>query len=463
MDATACAGHPQAAAPGGTQWCPAATLLPGIAGLIVTGVAEDADGWLAVDVITRPDLLEQARQCRGCGRRGGIKDHNVTAPRDLPIGDRKIRPRWRKTRFTRGNDGCPAETLTGGLPAVPPRARLTARLRSRTGQAPGDDLTPAATAARRYGACDPAAAAFTEHAGQQHADPDEHAEPAGTGEFRRGPPARGDKEERSQRLTHLADPGTGGTLGLARGRTGEAGKNLLKPHENRIRYVAMDLSAPCRPASPPASPSSPTRSTWSNSPTREQATRSAACPTAPGTPTRTPGCPARRTTCSGTTSRTLTPATSPSSSTPPAATPTASRSPPSGPRKSSPAPCPPSGSPQRTSPSPQRRPGQAHRLLPLVRRPRRHPRAENTRGHHRKMAAARHRRRPHRPFQRESRSTQQNRQNGRPHRTRIRQPRQPGPPRPHVHHPQRPARRPEAAATAVTERYRTAIASSRCP
>jgi transposase len=256
MDATGCAGHAQAAAPGGTQWCPEATLLLGIAGLVVTAVAGNEDGWLDVDVMTHPDLREQARHCPECGSRGAVKDHDVTTPRDLPLGDRKIRPRWRKTRFTCRNRGCPVGTFTEWLPAVPSRVRLTARLRARIGRAVGDDLMPAAAAARAYGVCDrTATAAFTEYADAQLADLDEHAEPveaAGIDEFRRGipAPAKGNKEARSQWFTHLVDLGTGGTLGLAQGRTGEAGKNLLKPHESRIRYVAMDLSAPYRSGVP---------------------------------------------------------------------------------------------------------------------------------------------------------------------------------------------------------------------
>ena len=75
---------------------------------------------------------------------------------------------------------------------MPPRARLTRRLRTRIGQAVGDDLMPAAAAARRYGVSDrTAAAAFTEYAEDQLADLDEHAEPveaAGIDEFRRGIP-----------------------------------------------------------------------------------------------------------------------------------------------------------------------------------------------------------------------------------------------------------------------------------
>ena len=46
------------------------------------------------------------------------------------------------------------------------------------------------------------------------------------------------------------DLGSGGTLGLAQGRTAEAGKDLLKGHESTLRYLAMDLSAPYRSGAP---------------------------------------------------------------------------------------------------------------------------------------------------------------------------------------------------------------------
>ena len=256
MDATGCAGHAQAAAPGGVQWCPAATALLGIPGLVVTAVGQDDDGWLGVDVMTHPDLREQARQCPGCGQRGTIKDWDVTTPRDLPLGDRKIRPRWRKARLTCGNDGCPVGTFTEWLPAVPPRARLTGRLRTRIGQAVGDDLMPVAAAARSYGVSErTAASAFTAYADAQLADLRESREPveaAGIDEFRRGipRPASGDQAARSEWFTHLVDLNDGGTLGLAQERTGEAGKSLVNDHESTLRYLAMDLSAPYRSAVP---------------------------------------------------------------------------------------------------------------------------------------------------------------------------------------------------------------------
>ena len=110
------------------------------------------------------------------------------------------------------------------------------------------------------------------------------------------------------------------------------------------------------------------------------------------------------------------------------------------------------------TPAPSAGPRQARRLLRLVRGPPARPRAENPRRHHHEMAAARHRRRAHRLLERESGSTQPHRQNGRPHRTRIRQPRKPGPPRPHGHYPRRPAGSSAPFPTAVTGSSQSPVA-----
>ena len=256
MDATGCPGRAQAAPPGGVPWCPAATALLGIPGLVVTAVTQGEDGWTIVDVATAPDQEEHARRCPDCGQRAAVKEWVTTTPRDILLGDRQLLPRWRKRRWACENEECPRGTFTESLPAVPPRARLTARLRARIGEAIGDDLMPAAQAARLYGVSDrTAAAAFTAYAGRQLADLREHqgpAEAAGIDEFRRGipGPAAGDGEARSEWFTHLVDLGEGGTLGLAQERTGEAGKSLLDSHAGKLRYLAMDLSAPYRSTVP---------------------------------------------------------------------------------------------------------------------------------------------------------------------------------------------------------------------
>jgi transposase len=191
VDATGCAGHAQPA-PGCAPWCPAATALLGLPGLMVTAVTQTGDGWTVVDVLTAPERAGAARCCPDCGARAAVKETVTTTPRDVYLGDRQILLRWRKRRWECQNQDCDRKTFTESLPAVPSRARLTSRLRTRLGQAAGDDLMPAAAAARRYGVCDRTAArAFTAYAGTQLADLDagqEPAEAAGIDEFRRGAP-----------------------------------------------------------------------------------------------------------------------------------------------------------------------------------------------------------------------------------------------------------------------------------
>jgi transposase len=256
VDATGCLRGAQAAPPG----CAAATTLLGIDGLLVTAVLVTGDGQTAVEAVTDP-ACRQARRCPDCGTVAGqVKDEQVTTrPRDVFIGDRQVLLRWRKKRWTCGNPRCERKSFTESLPGVPLRARLTARLRARIGEAVGDDLVPVAVAARRYGVCDRTAArAFTAYAREQLADLDkqEPAEAAGIDEFRRGIPglARASTGEaaqpRDQWFTHLVDLGGGGTLGLAQGRTAEAEKDLLAGHAGRLRYLAMDLSVTYRSGAP---------------------------------------------------------------------------------------------------------------------------------------------------------------------------------------------------------------------
>jgi transposase len=148
VDATGGAGHAQPA-PGCAPWCPAATALLGLPGLMVTAVTQTGDGWTVVDVLTAPERAGAARCCPDCGARAAVKETVTTTPRDVYLGDRQILLRWRKRRWECQNQDCERKTFTESLPAVPPRARLTSRLRTRLGQAVGDDLMPAAAAARR--------------------------------------------------------------------------------------------------------------------------------------------------------------------------------------------------------------------------------------------------------------------------------------------------------------------------
>jgi transposase len=256
LDATGSAG-PAQPAPG----CAAATVLLGIPGLLVTAVTVTQDGQTLAEVITDP-AAEAPRCCRRCGKAAmRVKEHPRTAPRDMFIGDRQVLLTWRKTRWRCETPGCEQGSFTEWLPAVKPRARLTSRLRTRLGEAVGDDLIPAAAAARRYRVSDRTAArAFTAYADEQLAGLDEQQGPvqaAGVDEFRRGAPAdRTDPQTgevtraRSEWLTHLVDLGGGGTLGLAQGRTAAAEQDLLAGHAGTLRYLAMDMSATYRSGAP---------------------------------------------------------------------------------------------------------------------------------------------------------------------------------------------------------------------
>jgi transposase len=256
VDATGCPGRAQAAPAGCMPWCAPATVLLGIGGLLVTAVSVTEDGRTLADVVTDP-ACGQARRCPDCGFTATRAKGKTAAtrPRDLYLGDRQILLRWHKNRWYCGDPRCPRKSFTESLPGIGRRARLTARLRTRIGQAVGDDLMPAAAAARRYGVSDRTAArAFTAYADVQLADLDEHqdaGDAAGIDEFRRGIPGPGrDGQARSEWFTHLVDLGSGGTLGLAQGRTAEAEKGLLAGHAGRLRYLAMDLSATYRSGAP---------------------------------------------------------------------------------------------------------------------------------------------------------------------------------------------------------------------
>ena len=198
---------------------------------MVTAVTQAGDGWAVVDVLTAPERAEAARCCPDCGARAAVKETVTTTPRDVYLGDRQILLRWRKRRWECQNQDCEPKTFTESVPVVPPRARLTSRLRSRLGQAVGDDLMPAAAAARRYGVSDRIAArAFTAHAGTQLADLDEQQEPveaAGIDEFRRGAPAS------------AADPDTGEGYKVHLSETcGEPEPDGTRPAPNLITNVA---------------------------------------------------------------------------------------------------------------------------------------------------------------------------------------------------------------------------------
>ena len=108
-----------------------ATLLLDLEGLAVQGVERSVDGSRLVRVVTDDPC---AAACPTCGVLASrVKGHVRTRPRDVPHGESGLRLVWCKRRWYCGERSCPRASFTESLPAVPARARMTARLRAAAG------------------------------------------------------------------------------------------------------------------------------------------------------------------------------------------------------------------------------------------------------------------------------------------------------------------------------------------
>ncbi len=164
------------------------TRLLGLDGLAVVAVEDGGDaGGPVVDLVTAD---ARARQCPECGTVAvRVKQWTTTRPRDLPVAGRACRLRWRKRRWYCDVSSCTRRTFTESVPQVPPRARLTARLRGSVGAAVGDGGRTVVQAARDHCVSWPVvAAAFTAHAAAVLAAQPELVRVLGIDEVRRGRP-----------------------------------------------------------------------------------------------------------------------------------------------------------------------------------------------------------------------------------------------------------------------------------
>jgi transposase len=163
------------------------TRLLGLDGLVVERVELDGAGVPVVDLSTS---CEQARCCPQCGQRAlKVKQWTTTRPRDLPVGGRTARLRWRKRRWYCPTPDCPRRSFTEQVAQVPARARVTTRLREAAGAAVADAGATIVQAARDHGISWPiVAAAFTAHASAVLPAEPEPATVLGIDEVRRGKP-----------------------------------------------------------------------------------------------------------------------------------------------------------------------------------------------------------------------------------------------------------------------------------
>ncbi|MEU4645372.1 transposase family protein [Micromonospora sp. NPDC023814] len=89
---------------------------------------------------------EQARCCPGCGQWAvRVKQWATTRPRDLPVGGRPVRLRWRKRRWYCPTAACPRTSFTEQVAQVPVRSPRSCRLVPARGSRSGQG-SPEATA-----------------------------------------------------------------------------------------------------------------------------------------------------------------------------------------------------------------------------------------------------------------------------------------------------------------------------
>jgi transposase len=126
-----------------------ASVLFGVEGLQVTDADEAADGTVEVWAVTD---YPAAAACPDCGVLSDrVHETVVTRPRDVRRAADPVDLRWVKYRRKCQNQECLRKTFTEWVSALPPRCRITARLREQAGhEVTVRGITPA-EAARHAG------------------------------------------------------------------------------------------------------------------------------------------------------------------------------------------------------------------------------------------------------------------------------------------------------------------------
>ena len=173
-------------------------MLFGVEGLQVTDAQAGPDGTVEVWAVTD---YPAAAACPDCGTVSARLDDTVLArPRDVRRGGDRVAVWWVKCRWKCDEEACCRKTFTEWLPQVPPRCRITARLREQAGAEVSDRGITPAEAARHAGISWPVAhEAFAAAAGpvlEQAAAPVAHL---GIDEHRRGRPVGAGRADRRVR------------------------------------------------------------------------------------------------------------------------------------------------------------------------------------------------------------------------------------------------------------------------
>ena len=223
-------------------------------GLAVEGVERARDGARVAHVVT---TTVTAAACPSCGViSNSVKGHALARPRDIPYGDAPLRLVWHKRRWRCREPACGRASFTESLPAVPPRARVTTRLRERCGAGIAERFSCVLAGATHYGVSWPVAhRAYVAHVAGELAQPLPAVAVLGIDETRRGKP-KWERDEATGRWriahdrwhTAIVDAaGTAGVLAHIDGRTAASVTEWLaaQPLQWRqgVTHVAIDLSA----------------------------------------------------------------------------------------------------------------------------------------------------------------------------------------------------------------------------
>jgi len=228
--------------------------LVNLEGLGVHRVDLDEAGCRVVHLLTATDA---AAACPACGViSASLKERITTRPRDISYGESPLCLVWHKNRWRCRERACPRASFTESLPQVPPRSRLTARLRAACGAGIAEGFGDVAAAGAHFGLSWPIAhAAFITHTTPALAAPLPPVCVLGIDEIRRGKPQWAQDPDTGKWalvadrwLTGIVDSaGTGGLLGHVDGRTSALVAAWLKAQpqdwRNGISHVTIDLSA----------------------------------------------------------------------------------------------------------------------------------------------------------------------------------------------------------------------------
>jgi len=220
-------------------------------GAEVVEVDEEPGGGRTVWVVTAdPD----ARVCPGCKTASEhVREWVATRPADVAHGGGQAAV-WVKRRWECRVASCPRQTFTESLPAIPPRCRVTERLRDHAGQLVAEGGRAVAQAARECGLSWPAVhQAFARAADPLLDQPPAPVAHLGIDEHRRGRP-RWRADEVTGEYVLLADrwhacffdlSGDQGLLGQVEGRTADDAAYWLAraspAWRDAVQVVAIDM------------------------------------------------------------------------------------------------------------------------------------------------------------------------------------------------------------------------------